>query len=276
MSLTVGSGPFGRWPAGTFNTELPPRERLLYFEDSPRWVRTRLRGKTVADSRQMKLLHEHGRLPVYYFPEHDVRIELLAESDRVEESELKGRTVYWHVRAGASTAENAAYAHPEPPDEAAFLRGYVAFDFDAMEEWLEEEERIEVHPKDPYSRVDVLRTSRRVRVAVDGELLAESDRPLVLFESGLPPRWYLPQDDVRMDLLTPSEKRTMCPYKGRASYFDARVNGRVEEGLVWTYEEPGHDAADVKGYVAFFDERVDLEIDGEPVERPTTQWSASG
>lgn len=236
-------------------------------------MRARLGGETVADSRRMKLLHEHARLPVYYFPQADVRMDLLETSDHVEQSELKGRTVHWHVRAGGRTAKNAAYAHPDPPPGAAFLRGYVAFAFDAMDEWLEEDEPIDVHAKDPYSRIDVLRTTRRVRVSLDGEVLADSGRALVLFESGLPPRWYLPREDVRMDLLTPSPKRTSCPYKGHASYFSASVNGRTEEDLVWTYEDPRHDAADVKGYVAFFNERVDLEIDGEPVDRPTTQWS---
>lgn len=275
MSLTMGSGPFGQWPAGDFNQEMPPRDQVLYFEDSPRWVRARLGGQTVADSRRMKLLHEHASVPVYYFPEEDVRMDLLGESDHVEDSELKGVTVHWHVTAGTSIAENAAYAHPEPPDGAEFLRGFIAFAFDAMDEWLEEDEPIDVHPKDPYSRIDVLRTSRRVRVSVDGEQIADSGQALVLFESGLPPRWYLPREDVRMDLLEPSDKHTMCPYKGRASYFHVRANGRVEEDLVWTYERARHDAADVEGYLSFFNERVDLEIDGEAVQRPMTPWSVA-
>ncbi len=271
MSLTVGRGPFGRRPAGRFNVEMPPVERILYFEESPRWVRARLGGETIADSRRAKLLHEHGKLPIYYFPEDDVRMDLLEQGDEVEDSELKGTTVHWHVHAPGRSAENAVYAHPDPPDGAEFLRGHVAFDFGAMDEWLEEEERIDVHPRDPYSRIDVLPTSRAVRVSIDGELLSESGRSLVLFETGLPPRWYLPRDDVRMDLLVPNEKRTSCPYKGHASYFSARVNGHLEEDLAWTYEEPRHDAADVRDYIAFFNERVDLEIDGESEELAATQ-----
>ena len=145
----------------------------------------------------------------------------------------------------------------------------MSFDFHAMDEWLEEEEPIDVHPKDPYSRIDVLRTSRRVRVSVNGELLADSADTLVLFESGLPPRWYFPREDVRMDLLSPTDKRTSCPYKGHASYFSAAG----EDDVVWTYEQPRHDAADIKDYVAFFNERVDIEVDGQAVERPITRWS---
>lgn len=269
MALTLGSGPHGNNPAGQWNVPMPGPEGLLYFEDSPRWVRARFGGETVADSRRMKLLHEHGRLPVYWFPKHDVRADLVEPSGRVEEHPLRGPVHHHHVRAGGRMAEHAAMTCPEPPEEASFLRGYVSFDFHAMDEWLEEEEPIDVHPKDPYHRVDVRRTSRRVRVSVNGELLADSADTLVLFESGLPPRWYFPREDVRMDLLTPTDKRTSCPYKGHASYFSAAG----EDDLVWTYEQPRHGAADVKGYLAFFNEHVDIEVDGQAVERPITEWS---
>lgn len=269
MSLMLGSGPHGDRPAGQWNVDMPGPEGLLYFEDSPRRVRVRFGGETVADSTRMKVLHEHGRLPVYWFPVDDVRQDLVEPSGRVEEHPLRGPLHHHNVQAGGRVAEHAAVTCPEPPEAAAFMRGHMTFDFSAMDEWLEEDEPIDVHPKDPYSRVDVLRTSRHVRVTVDGEVLADSTDAVVLFESGLPPRWYLPPEDVRMDLLSPSDTRTMCPYKGQASYFSA--DG--EDDLVWTYEQPRHDARGIEGRVAFFNERVDLEIDGRPVDRPVTQWS---
>jgi uncharacterized protein (DUF427 family) len=263
MSLTRGNGPFGKRPAGAFNLPMPSAARILYFEDSPRRVRTCLGGVTLADSRQMKLLHEYGSPPVYYFPEDDVNRDLLSQSGRIDDSDVKGRTVHWHAHAGHKVVEDAAFAHIAPPRGAEFLRGYIAFAFDAMDEWLEEDQPIEVGPKDPYRRVDVLPTSRHVRVLLDGQVLADSRCALALFESGLRPRWYLPLDHVRTDLLMPSSKRTKCPYKGEARYFDVRSNGRVEEDVAWAYTEPYPEAARVKGHVAFLDERLDLEIDAE-------------
>jgi uncharacterized protein (DUF427 family) len=267
MSLTAGRGPFGPRPSGVFNVEMPPPERILYFEESSRRVRVRVAGETLADSQRARLLHEHGSRPVYYFPEADVRLDLLDGSDHVEDSELKGRTVYWDARCGERTAEHAAYAHVEPPAEAGFLLGYVSFACEAVDEWLEEDEHIAAGPRDPYRRIDVLRSSRHVRVALDGHALADTRRALALFESGLAPRWYIPLDDVRTDRLRPSGTRTTCPYKGRASHFDAGVGRRVEADVAWTYVHPLAEAARVKGHLAFLHERVDVELDGDVVSR---------
>jgi uncharacterized protein (DUF427 family) len=155
----------------------------------------------------------------------------------------------------------------------AALAGLVAFEWDAMDEWYEEEEVAIVHPRDPYHRIDVLDTSRHVKVSLDGQPLAETTRARVLFETGLPPRWYIPREDVRSELLVESDKRTGCAYKGFASYWSVRVGDRVEEDLVWTYREPRREAEPVKDYLAFFNERTDVEVDGELEERPRTQWS---
>ena len=233
MSLTVGSGPFGQRPAGRFNFDAP-REGVAYLEDSPRWIRARLDREVVVDSRRAKLLHEHARLPVFLFPEDDVRLDLL-------------------------------------PEDAVRRRdeGLVEVDWAAVDEWLEEEEPLIGHARDPYHRIDVRRTSRHVRVSVNGDDVADTRRARVLFETGLPPRWYIPEEDVRMELLRPSDKQTTCAYKGHASYWSVGD----EDDLVWTYREPLTDALEVKDHLAFFNERVDLEVDGELQERPITQWS---
>ena len=269
MSLTVGTAPFGRQPAGSFNFELPRREGLIYFEDSPRRIRAKLGGETVVDSRHAKLLHEHGLLPIYYFPREEVRAELLVPSDKRTTCPYKGVASYWSVHAGGKVAEDAVWSYPDPIEDAPPLSGYLAFYWNKMDEWFEEDEPAIVHARDPYHRVDVLDTSRHVRIALDGEVLADTTRARVLYETGLPPRWYIPSEDVRIDLLTPTDTQTGCAYKGYARYWSFGD----EEDLVWSYPEPRREVARIKDYLAFFNERVDIDVDGERQERPVTQWS---
>ena len=269
MTLTVGTGPFGHRPAGEFNVEMPSLRGLIYFEDSPRRIRARLGGETVVDSRHPKLLHEHRHLPVYYFPREEVRTDLLVPSDKRTTCPYKGEASYWSVHAGGKVAADAVWGYPEPIDGAPPLAGHLAFYWHSMDEWLEEDEPAIVHARDPYHRIDVLDTSRHVRLALDGETLADTTRARVLYETSLPPRWYMPREDVRMDLLTASDTRTGCAYKGFASYWSLGD----EDDLVWSYPEPRPEVARIKGYLCFFNERTDIEIDGELQERPVTQWS---
>jgi uncharacterized protein (DUF427 family) len=274
MSLTIGTGPFGDQSAGTFNFDPRALQRhILYFEDSPRRVRVMFGGETVADSRRVKLLHESGHLPVYYFPKEDVRMELLEESDHTTRCPFKGEASYWSVKVGDRVSENAVWGYPEPRDSAPPIAGYVAFYWNRMDHWFEEDEEVYVHPRDPYHRVDVLESSRRVKVSVGGEVVAETERPRVMFETGLPPRYYIPPEDVREEVLLMSETTTRCPYKGVASYWSVEAGGERVEDLVWYYPDPIPEATKIKGLLAFFDEKVDLEVDGERQERPKTQWS---
>jgi uncharacterized protein (DUF427 family) len=274
MTLTIGTGPFGDQGDKAFNFEVrAPQDHLLYFEDSPRRVRVMFDGETVADSRRVKLLHEAGLLPVYYFPQEDVRMELLEESDHTTHCPFKGDASYWSVRVGERVAENAVWGYPEPIDSCPPIAGYLAFYWRKMDHWYEEDEEVFVHPRDPYHRVDVLESSRHVRVKVNGEVVAETERPKILFETGLPPRYYIPEEDVRRDALLKSEKTTQCPYKGVASYYSVEAGGGRAEDLVWYYPDPIPEAPKVRGLLCFFNEKVDLEVDGEAQERPQTQWS---
>jgi uncharacterized protein (DUF427 family) len=273
MSLTVGTGPFGQTPAGAFNFELPRREGIIYFEDSPRRIRGVFAGETIIDSRRASLLHEQNHLPVYYFPREEVRTDLLQPSEHTSHCPFKGDASYWSIQVGDRVSENAAWAYPDPIADAPPLAGYLAFYWHKLDEWFEEDEPAIVHARDPYHRVDVLDTSRHVKVLVEGEVVAETRRARVIFETGLPPRWYFPPEDVRADVLEPSDKQTGCAYKGFASYHSVGVNGELEEDLVWTYPEPRPEAERIAGYLAFFNERVDIEVDGELQERPITQWS---
>jgi uncharacterized protein (DUF427 family) len=273
MSLTVGTAPFGHRPAGIFNADMPPRRGLIYFEDSPKRMRAIFAGETVVDSRHAKLLHEHGHLPVFYFPEADIRQDLLEPTDHSTHCPFKGEASHWSVRVGDRVAENAVWSYPEPIDGAPPIAGYHALYWHLMDSWLEEDEPAIVHARDPYHRIDILDTSRHVCVFVGGEAVAETRRARVLFETGLPPRWYFQPEDVRQDVLVKSDKQTGCAYKGFASYSSVRVNGQEEDDLAWYYPAPRREAERIAGYIAYFNERVDIEVDGELQERPETQWS---
>jgi uncharacterized protein (DUF427 family) len=274
LTLTIGTGPFGDLDDKKFNFEVrAPRDHVLYFEDSPRRVRVTFNDETLADSRRVKLMHEKGLLPVYYFPKEDVRMDLLEESEYTTHCPFKGDASYWSVRVGNKFVENAVWSYPEPIESAPTLAGYLAFYWRMMDHWYEEDEEVFVHPRDPYHRVDILQSSRHVKVRVNGEVVAETERPKLLFETGLPTRYYIPPEDVRNGVLVGSEKTTRCPYKGIASYWSVEAAGERVEDLIWYYPEPIPETAKIKDLLCFFNERVDLEVDGEEQERPKTQWS---
>jgi uncharacterized protein (DUF427 family) len=266
MSLTRGNGPLSYRP-GKYNFEWnPPRGHILYLEDVPRRVRAIFNGETVADSRRMKLLHETGLLPTYYFPQEDVRTDLLIPTDHATHCPFKGDASYWSVRVGERTAENAVWGYPVPLDTAPPISGLVAFYWDAMDAWYEEDEQVFVHPRDPYTRVDVLKSSRHVRVFVGGGLVAETRRPKVLFETSLPPRYYVPREDVKTSLFFPSGTETRCPYKGVADHFSFENDGRSVEDVAWSYPNPLPEAYEVADHLCFYTDKATVEVDGEQVE----------
>jgi uncharacterized protein (DUF427 family) len=268
MAWMLGSGPFGKHPGGRFNVPIDTGDGILYFEDNPRRIRAIFARKAIVDSRRVKLLHESGRLPVYYFPPEDVRQDLLEPSDRTESSPLKGTARFWSVRAGDRLARDAAWSWSAP-----LLEGHVGLDWNAMDEWFAEDDQLFGHPRDPYSRIDVHKSTRHVRILRDGVVLADTCRSKMLFETGLPPRYYIPAEDVRTELLVPSSTRTRCAYKGSASHWSVRVGDRIVDDLVWSYPEPQLDAEPVRDLLCFYQERVELEVDGELQTRPRTQWS---
>ena len=269
----TGTGPLSKAPRGHFNFEPPPPGRTIYLEPTPKRIRVEVGGEVIADSRRALMLQESGLQPVYYFPPEDVRTEVMTPTDRHTHCPKKGDASYYTIQAGGETVENGAWYYPEPLPDAPFLKDLVAFYFDRMGRWLEEDEEIVVHPRDPYHRVDVLRSDRHIRVLLDGEVLAETRRALALFESNLPTRWYIPRDDVRAELL-PSETVTRCPYKGTASYHSVKLSGGGEgTDLVWYYDAPLAEVGRIAELLCFFNEKVDIELDGELQERPESPWS---
>jgi uncharacterized protein (DUF427 family) len=273
MGLMTGTGPLSRSPAGSFNFETPPAGRSLYVEPTPKRIRAQVAGETIADSRKALILSESGLQPVYYFPREDVRRELFEPTERHTKCPIKGEASYYSIRVGDREVRNGAWYYPDPIEGAEPIADMIAFYWDRIDRWLEEDEEIHVHPRDPYHRIDVLDSSRHVRISLDGELLAESTRPTALFESNLPPRWYLPRDDVVAEL-EPTDTVTRCGYKGQASYYAVRLgSGETVRDLVWTYEDPLEESVRIKDLLCFFNERVDIELDGEPEERPVSAWS---
>lgn len=234
-------------------------------------VRTYLGGELVADTIRPRLVWEVPYYPAYYLPQDDVRMELLTPSTRTERSPSRGTAHHFTVKGGDRVAEDAAWHYPDSPIEE--LRGLVRFDWDAMDAWFEEDEEVYVHARDPHTRVDILASSRHVQVGVNGVYVADSHQPRLLFETGLPTRYYLPLTDVRMDLLRPSPKTTRCPYKGTATYWSLEAGGQVVEDLAWSYKTPLAESMKIAGLVSFYNERVDLYVDGLLQERPRTKFS---
>ncbi len=243
----------------------------IRVEPGAKRVRTYLDGELVADTARPLLVWEKPYYPVYYFPITDVRTDLLRTTNETRRSPSRGDATLYDVAAGSKTAERAAYRHVESPIED--LRDHIAFSWDAMDHWFEEDEEVYVHARDPYTRIDILPSSRHIRVVIDGVTVADSRHSRLLFETGLPTRYYLPKTDVRLDLLTPTDRETHCPYKGTASYWSVSVGDTVHENVVWGYQHPVRESAPVAGLVSFYNENVDIYVDGELQDRPRTAFS---
>ena len=241
----------------------------LWIEPSPRRVRTYFGGKKIADSKRTLLVFEPRRPLTYWIPMQDVQLDTLTAEGRAGASE----TLFWTLRVGDRLAEKAARSHPDPSPDRAALQDHIAFYWDRMDAWYEEDDEVFTGPLNPYHRVDVLRSSRHIRVEIAGRTVAESTRPALLFETGLPTRYYLPKQDVRMDLLVASDTTTGCPYKGVARYWSVRVGEDLVADMVWGYPAPVPECPKIANLVSFYNEKVDIYVDGQREERPTTKWS---
>jgi len=263
MSLTFSGGPLSGRPPQRVNYRIEGPAHKLLMQEFPRRVRAAFGGQTVLDTTRAALLHETGLPPQLYAPIQDIRADLIQPTGHHTFCPFKGTASYWTVTAGDQVAENAIWSYPEPNAEASWLQGYAGFYWDAMDEWYDEDDRLEGRLRDPYHRVDVRRSSRHVRVLLGGEVLADTTRPLLLSETGLPNRFYLPAADVRQDLLKPSDTHTVCQYKGTASYWSVRAGDRKLADAVWSYPRAEGDAAAVSGYLSFLHDDLTVEV-GQP------------
>lgn len=258
-------------PEATRIPRAAERARLrdgLHIELSPRRVRTYFGGKLIADSERVLLVYETRRPPAYWFPIADVRMEHLEQKGQASAGIQR-----WHLVVNDRVAENAARAYLTPAGDRAGLQGHLTFLWDLMDSWFEEDEEVFVHPRDPYTRVDTVHSSRHIRVEIAGQVFAETQRPLLLFETGLPTRYYIPKQDVLMDLLEPTESATRCPYKGVARYWSARIGDKLLEDFVWSYPAPIPECPKIENLLSFYNEFVDLYVDGVLQEKPETPFS---
>lgn len=230
----------------------------LRIETSQKRVRALFAGEMVADSTRALLVWERPHYPKYYVPGADVRTDLIVPSGRAKEWHGVGEGTVGTLRVNGREAEEAVLTFPESP--VPELAGAVRLRWSDMDAWFEEDEEVFVHPRDPHVRVDVLASSRHVRVRAGDVTVAESSRPMVLFETGLPPRYYLPKTDVRLDLLEPSDSHTQCPYKGTADYYSLRIGDKRYPDVMWTYRTPLAEVAKIAGLIAFYDHKVDVEV----------------
>jgi uncharacterized protein (DUF427 family) len=242
-------------------------ERTLEVLPCAKRVRVVFAGQTIADSRAVLILRGKGSLPVYYFPRAHVKPEHLRSAAEPTPDPSAGPIVRFALTVGERRAEDAAWSFAQPADLAlAALKDHIAFAWKAVDAWFEEDEEVFVHARDPHVRVDTLQSSAHVQVILAGTVVADSRRPVVLVETGHPVRYYLPADDVRLDLLAFSPKTTRCPYKGVASYWSATIDGRTYEDVAWQYRDPIPEVLKIRDLIAFYPEAVDAILrDGEKV-----------
>jgi uncharacterized protein (DUF427 family) len=259
MGLSWQQGPLSEGSAGRFLTSEPLPKRLLFAEPLRRRLRVQLAGEWIADSEDVLLLHEPGRYPVAFFPLADVRPGVLVGEDRTTQHRDFGETAWFTVTVGDRRALRGAWQYTEPPHYAGEFRDRVAFAWRGMDAFYEEDERIVGHAADAYHRIDIRRSSRHLVVKDEGKLIAETRQPLVLYESGFAPRWYVPRRDIDEAALVAVEGQTFCPYKGLCSYYD--IGDRKK--AAWSYLQAWPEVTRISGLVSFEPDQVEVLIDGK-------------
>ena len=259
MGLAWQQGPLAPGAIGRFLVPDPLPERLLYTEPLRRRLRARFGEVWVADSEDVVLLHEPGRYPVAYFPLGDVSPDVLEPSEHTARHRDLGTTAWYAVRAGSQTKPRAAWQHTELPDYAGELKGRVAFAWRAMDAFYEEDQRIVGHAADIHHRIDIRKTGRHLVVGHGDQVIADTTRPLALYESGFAPRWYVPRADVDESALTAVDGQTFCPYKGLCSYYDI---GDARKAA-WSYLDAWPEVGRVSGFISFEPDKVEVTLHGK-------------
>lgn len=259
MALTIGTGPFSEHPAGCFDID-PPARPLLFWEPFPKRLRIVAGGETIADSRAVVALHETGEMMRLCMPWADMRRDLLTPGAS-ERSGRVGPLLSWSHGDG----EPIARSIDSPPDAAAALKDHVIVELDHADAWYLEDDLGYAHPRDPYHRVDVHRASRHVVVRAGDTVIAETSAPAMLFETGLPPRYYLPPDALRPALLMKSGTVSQCPYKGDGQHWHVEADGRRIADAAWSLTTPMGDALAIPRWFSFYPNKVTIDVDGEPL-----------
>jgi uncharacterized protein (DUF427 family) len=248
-----------------------PAVAANHVEPAPRRVRGTVAGRTVFDTTRALYVWESAKYPQYYIPLEDVEAGTLVPEGKLQktgrgQAELHGVGIDGVVRMGSARV----YRESAVPG----IAGTVRFDWSALDAWYEEDEQIYVHPRSPYVRVDALRSRRHVQVELEGVLLADSSAPVMVFETGLPTRYYLDRTAVRFEHLVATDTVSACPYKGvTGGYWSVRIGERIHADLAWSYTFPTLQLSPIAGLVAFYNEKLDIVLDGERLERPKTHFS---
>ena len=258
MGLAWQQGPLAVKTVGHFLTPEPMPPRLLFAEPLRRRMRVQLGEMWIADSQDVMLLHEPGRYPVAYFPRADIGPGILTAEDRTTQHPELGAVKWFSVQTAQREVNHAAWQYDSLPSHAAVLEGRVAFAWRAMDAFYEEDERIVGHAADFYHRIDIRSTSRHLMVRDGGQVIADTQQPLVLYESGFAPRWYVRREDIAESFLQPVEAQTFCPYKGLASYYDICERKRAAWSSVGAWPE----VARVRNLVSFEPDKIDVYLDG--------------
>jgi uncharacterized protein (DUF427 family) len=239
------------------------QSRVEYFP-TPKWMRAYFNGRLIVDSRRGVIQRRDGRPPMCFFPKQDVAMDCMNEANVSTAAKEQGQLRIWDIQVGQRSADGAAVEYTE---SQVPLKDYVTIAWNSVDSWFEENEEVFVHARDPRTRVDILNSSRHVKAIIHGEIVAETRNPLLLFETGLPVRYYFPQLDVRRDLLVPSDHLTRCPYKGEAHYYSMQVGDYFAENIAWYYRYPTLESIKIASCIAFYEEKIDaLEIDGKRQE----------
>lgn len=241
--------------------QLVPTVKSELWVPCAKRIRAFFNGKVIADSRRTVLLRVFPMR--YLFPPEDVNHDCLKFIRQSEKGRF-GKMTNWTIEVGERTAKSAAMQYMNPPSGNYDVKEYFAFDWHSIDQWYEEDEPVTIHPRDPYIRIDTLQSSRHVKVVIAGEVVAESNRPVLLFEAGHYTRYYLYQTDVRLDLLEPSNHKTGCPYKGTASYYSVKVGEIKKENIIWTYPTPHPECIHIQNMMCFYSENIEeFYVDGE-------------
>jgi uncharacterized protein (DUF427 family) len=245
-----------------------PPVRIGHVEPVPRRIRAFIGAVPVLDTVEARYVWEWAAFPQYYIPVEDVAPDVLVD-EGVEEVRVPGPARLHGLKVGDEIRPGAAWLQT-----SGELEGTVRFDWNALDSWFEEDEQVFIHPRSPYSRTDALRSTRSVRVEIEGVVLAESSAPVLVFETGLPTRYYVPRTALHLEHLLPSDTVTACPYKGRTSqYWTARIGDAEHPDIAWSYDFPTSALQPIAGLVAFYNERVDLVVDGRTLDRPVTHFA---
>ncbi len=241
-----------------------------HVEPVPRRIRAMLGGETVLDTSRAKYVWEWPGYPQYYIPLEDVNRDFLLDEQHAQRLH-RGNSQLFGLAVGDIVRPSAVRVYVDSVIDG--LAGTARFEWAALDSWFEEDEEVFVHPRSPYTRVDALRSTRNVRIELGGVVLADSSSPVMVFETGLPTRYYLNRTEVDFGYLVPTDTVTACPYKGSTSnYWSVQVGGELHPDLVWSYDFPTRQLLPIAGLVAFYNEKVDVIVDGDLLARPTTHF----